>query len=108
MSEDVNVWFTECQHRTDMKTLEKILEIYAEWRAELAEGWTPTSRWPNIIAGPYTVGSGLGHKNILILEGTDKQIQYCTYRFYQCCLISHDRCFDIIQDLPKFKADYAL
>jgi hypothetical protein len=85
-------------HRKESPILRKIVKIFKEWMDALQEDST---EWPRLIAGPWSLGSGLGHKIFMIIEGTDEQVKHMTFKFYKYIDLSYDRCFEVMAETPE-------
>jgi len=92
-----NAWFIVMDHGKEARTLRSIVGKYQEWKNALEEGST---EWPNLLAGPWTLGSGIWHKVIMVIEGTDEQVRHLSLNFYKLCDISFDRCFSCMAETP--------
>ena len=67
------------KHKTDKSTLETIYEKFeGDWLPSQGEGYD----YPEIIYGPKTIGYGMFHKVLFIVDGTDAQIRAMTNLLY--------------------------
>jgi len=81
-----------CRHETDPETLMKIVEKFEEWQRTKTD-----AKWPTLIGGkPFGLGSDLGHTVVMVLEGTDEQIENVTWHFYNLLDMSHDTLYDVM------------
>ncbi len=103
----MSIYFCALDHPAQAETLRALVQTFVEWSPTER---TEPSRWPELLSEPYTLGSDIGHRVIMIIKGDDAQIKHFTLKFYKHCRIHLDRCFEVMattkEGINKIIDDY--